>query len=84
MAQIESTQLRNPHEGERKGHRPRISHPDVEGDLRGELGVFAIITMESRTLSIVRISHDIACVQMNRLEPESVSLSITGASDFDS
>jgi len=42
------------------------------------------MTMESRTLFIVRLGHDIACVQMNRLEPESLFLSMTGASDFDS
>jgi hypothetical protein len=39
--------------------------------------------MESCTLFIVRLSRNIAGVAMNRLEPESLFLSITGASDFD-
>ena len=82
MAQIESTQWRNQHEGKSKGRRHRISHQDVEENLRKKLSVFTIMTMESRTLLIVRLSHDIACVQMNRLEPESLFLSMTGASDF--
>jgi len=48
-----------------------------------ELSIFTIMIMESCTLFIVRLSHNIAGIQMNRLELERIFLSITGASDFD-
>jgi hypothetical protein len=82
VPRIESRQLRNQHEGERKGHRLRISHLGEEEKLSKELSVFTIMKIESCTLCIARLSDDIACVQMNRLEPERLFLNTTGASDF--
>jgi hypothetical protein len=41
-----------------------------------------MMIMESRTPFIVRLGHDIACVQMNRLESETFLQTITGGTDF--
>ena len=83
MAQIELTQLRNRHEGERKGHCQRISHPNVEENLWKVLSVFTIMTMESRTLFIVCCSHYRLCSD-EQTQAGKPFLNMTGASDFNS
>jgi hypothetical protein len=80
VCQIESCQLRNQHEKRKDAVNGLTSR--WRGKTGKGLSIFIIMTMESFTLFIVRLSHDIACVQKNGLESERVCLDITGASDF--
>jgi hypothetical protein len=76
------SQLKNQHEGEKKGRHQRSSHPDVGENLSKELNVVMMMIMESRTPFIVCLGHDIACVQMNRLESKTFLQTITRGTDF--